>query len=130
MVGEWEEAWRQQGLRCWWCREQDVRHLEDDLRSIGGLGFVFLALGVGFAGGDHDFLGLCCKVVDGGFLIQSSLNAGDGGVAMDACLLDGMQTRVQVDELVMLLLKVLAEVVGEVLDQLLHVDRSVSGYQV
>lgn len=39
---------------------------------------------------------------DGSFLIQSSFDVGDVGVALDACLLDSMQTLVEGDELVML----------------------------
>jgi hypothetical protein len=58
------------------------------------LGFLHIVLEEGFAVDDHDSLGLHFKVIDGGFVIQSSLNADDGGFAMDACLLDGVQTRV------------------------------------
>ena len=83
-------------------------------------GSSILRLRYNFAGGYHDFLGFCCKVVDGGFPIQSSLDAGDDGVALDACLLDSVQTFVEVDELAMHLSEVLAEIGGEVVEQLLH----------
>lgn len=65
-------------------------------------------------------LGFRDEVVDGSFLVQSGLDAGDGGVTMDACTLDIMQAFVKVDELAMHLLEVLAEISGEVLNQLLH----------
>ena len=64
--------------------------------------------------------GFCCKVVNGSFLIQSSLDTGYGGIAVDACLLDGVQLVVEVDELAMHLSEVPAEIGGEVLDQLFH----------
>ena len=72
------------------------------------------------AGGDHDALGFCAEVVDGGFLIQSGLDAGDGIIVMGACALDSVQTIVEVDELTVHLPEVLAKIGGEVLDQLLH----------
>lgn len=55
------------------------------------MGFLHLVLEEGVASGHHDLHGLRLKVVDGGFLIQSSLDAGDGCVVMGACLLDGVQ---------------------------------------
>ena len=48
------------------------------------------------------------------------MDAGDGSVAMDARLLDSVQTFVEVDELAMHILEILVEVGGKVLDQLLH----------
>jgi hypothetical protein len=47
-------------------------------------------LEVGFAGVDHDSLGICFQVVDGDFPVQFGLDTGDGGVAMDACLFDAV----------------------------------------
>lgn len=41
---------------------------------------------------------------------------------MNACLLDVVQTGVEVDELLVHLIEVLAEIVGEVLEQLLDED--------
>jgi hypothetical protein len=76
---------------------------------------------VGFAGGNHNLLRLCSKVINGGFLIQSHLDSGDGD-AMEVCLLYVVQPGVEIDELLVHLIDVLAEVVGEVLEQLLYSD--------
>ena len=43
---------------------------------------------VGFAGDDHDSLGFRSQIVNGSFAVYSGLNAGDGGVVVDACMLN------------------------------------------
>jgi hypothetical protein len=83
------------------------------------LGFLHLALEGGLAGSNHDVLSFGREIINGGFAIQSGLDTGDG-FAMDACLLDVVQASVEIDELLVHVIEGLAEIVSEVLEQLLH----------
>jgi hypothetical protein len=85
------------------------------------VGFLHLVLEVGFTGDNHNLLRLRSKVINGGFLIQSGFDSSDGD-AMEVCLLYVVQPGVEIDELLVHLVEVLAEVVGEVLEQLLYGD--------
>jgi hypothetical protein len=64
------------------------------------------------------------------------LDASDDGVSLDACLLDSVQTFVEVDKLVMHLLKILAEAAARfwisccMVEVVESMDRLVSGYSV
>jgi hypothetical protein len=96
-------------------------------------GFLHLVVEEGFAGGDHDAFGLCFEVVDNIFPIQSS---GNDGVFVGACLLNCVQVHVQIDELLMHLIKILAKSSAKIwssccrLEVVEAMDRLVSGYHV